>query len=374
MHSNIIILVPASWPAKEIGGSAESLHQNCLSLSKLGFNIKVFTTNKYLKSKFKNDSVYIVNKFYKIYFYSSIYNIKFLKKVLNFKTDYIYILEDYFWIFNLYFTFLAFLKKIKKIYIFPRGSLSINNLKRKSFIQKKIFIFIFESLIKLLKLKYTYIFTSLIEKNNSNRIIKFKNFSIIPNRINTDFIYCEDTLNDSSIKLSDNKTVLIVSRISYEKNIFRSIDIIQKIRKKNLNIKVIICGALGNAKNAFKIMLENNKDFVEYLGVLSTKELRSIYKNSDALLLSSTNENFSNCILEAISQNCPVVTNNTNPWSFINKDNSGICCPNTDDDLVNSLIHVLKQGKDYYKKGCQITLDRFSSHNIDKKWINLFNL
>ena len=364
-NGHIKIFSPTSWPAENVGGPVESLHRNCLAFSELGYFVEVISTKNNLNSQWQEKTFHKVNKNYIIQYNNSIYSFKVLMKLFKCHHNEVIIIEDYFWIFNYFLIFILKFSGIGQVYIVPRGVLGTENIVRKSPIKKKVFIFIFEFLVSILKIKLIYIFTSKLECQSAKEVCKVKFSYIIPNRHSSVEIAPS---NSPKIDLRKRqKNILIVSRLTKSKRVFQSIKVIDSLRSK-FDINLIICGSWGDDSQKIKDFLDENGDWIQYLGELDQRQLKYVYEHSDALLSCSRNENFGNVFLEAINSGCPIVTNNTNPWEIVNCDKSGICVTDEFCQYVNALEKVLIAGKKHFAPGCNLTSKRFSKTSINKAW------
>jgi len=162
----------------------------------------------------------------------------------------------------------------------------------------------------LLKLKHDCIHT--VSEATKDDLIKFgekKPIYVIHNAI----------INES---LPNEETNLLqfvyVGRLVFYKNLEVIIKAINIVRKTQPKVKLVIIG-IGPYKKSLedltkKSRLENN---IIFKGYLTTEEKTKLIVSSNALLFPSLCEGFGLVILEAFSQNRPVLVSNVRPLSDI---------------------------------------------------------
>ena len=138
----------------------------------------------------------------------------------------------------------------KKLILSPRGELEIGAISNKLFI-KKLYISFFSNYISRNILFYH--FTSILEKDYANNLIKINNYKILPN-------YVPEYFNKKYLNLVNNRfNFIYLGRLQEKKNI----DILIKAYSK-LSPKIKI-------KHNLLIVGEGSKKYTSYLKDLVSK-------------------------------------------------------------------------------------------------------
>jgi GalNAc-alpha-(1->4)-GalNAc-alpha-(1->3)-diNAcBac-PP-undecaprenol alpha-1,4-N-acetyl-D-galactosaminyltransferase len=137
----------------------------------------------------------------------------------------------------------------------------------------------------------------------------------MPNIINVEhFINTRKTIPaDNVVRIS------YVGRISPEKNLFNLIRAVGELKKENFKISLSLHGAPSN-----KLYLEEILRLIEELGLRetvryqgATRDVATVYANSDLLCLVSIFEGFSNVLSEAICSGVPVIASDIEENRFL---------------------------------------------------------
>jgi len=177
--------------------------------------------------------------------------------------------------------------------------------------------------------------------------LRLRRWVLIPNMPEKEFFH-----NCVNIKERDKKTLLVVSRLSYEKNVETSILIAKKLVKIVPNIKILIIGdgpLRGKLESLIHVL--NLQKNVFLLGYRPLGEVLFLMRKSGFLLHTSINEYFPNVIIEAMACNLPVIVFRTPAYQWIL--GSSIDFPlktRTIDDIVNVIAMLIIDDKLYYKK------------------------
>jgi len=144
--------------------------------------------------------------------------------------------------------------------------------------------------------------------------------------------------------------------------LLKALDIV--VNKKNYkNVKLKIVGR-GEYKYYYESICNslNLGDNVEFLGYIENDKLTDIYKNVDALCVSSSFETFCIPIVEAFSSGIPVISTNCDgPLEIVNK-NTGILTPINDvDAYADAIIKMIK------------TCDKYDKNKIRKYVVNKYD-
>lgn len=122
------------------------------------------------------------------------------------------------------------------------------------------------------------------------------------------------------LSIDENKFVLLyVGRLEWRKGIGTLITAGNLLKKEIPNLKIIIVGGkiFGKEKNALdvkeyerlneKAKKENVKDIINFVGMVSHKNLKYFYSSADALIIPSYYEPFGLVALEGMSSKTPVI-------------------------------------------------------------------
>jgi glycosyltransferase involved in cell wall biosynthesis len=102
--------------------------------------------------------------------------------------------------------------------------------------------------------------------------------------------------------------IITGGRLVKWKGIEKIIEVCKKLDKVNL----IIVGDGPERENLLKFVKELKiEDKVNFTGILSRGQLKTLFKNSDCFVLNSRYEGLPHIVLEAMNSNCPVVISKT---------------------------------------------------------------
>lgn len=134
-----------------------------------------------------------------------------------------------------------------------------------------------------------------------------KEISVIPIFVDAEKIVHAQVSQDLKKKYPQfNKTLLVASRLSPEKNVSMAIDMMREVVKKHPATGLVIVGDGAEKGNLQKMVkdfgLANNVIFEEWCD-----DVTSYYKTADLFLLPSNYEGYGMTIVEALCAGCPVV-------------------------------------------------------------------
>lgn len=128
-------------------------------------------------------------------------------------------------------------------------------------------------------------------------------------------------------------------------------------------------------KDYQKIALENKLDlYVHFLGRI--ENLNNLYSNARYLVVSSKNEGFPNVILEALSNNLPVITFDCmlGTHELILDKFNGLIVENQNFETLKIAMNFLIENKELYatcKKNAFESCQKFSIEKVGKQWEEL---
>ena len=126
--------------------------------------------------------------------------------------------------------------------------------------------------------------------------------------------------------------------------------------------------------NKLKLIIEENKleNQVKFLGPIYGEDKLKILSESFCLVLPSKSENFGNVVLEAISQNTPVIASKNTPWEILKENNAGYWVDASVGSIKNALNEIILIDDEKYtqiQKRAKNLLDkRFSFKNNISLW------
>jgi glycosyltransferase involved in cell wall biosynthesis len=364
-------------PAYKAGGPISSC-VNLVALLKEHLNFFVFTTNLDLD---KQQLAVTTNRFIQ---YDTNVSIVYLDKKNSIKAfnnyiklyapDTIYLNG----VFSMHSTlipllFLNFKKNNIKCVLSPRGMLQKNALKQK-FLKKKIYLLIFNMLIK--RLDVVWHTTSEIEKDDLVEIIPSakKNMILtIGNIPNINILYRQKFQRTTSLRLV---TAAIVSPM---KNILK---ILLTLSKMTNNVIYTLYGPIKDQvywKDCLNIVgkLPSNIKF-QYKGSVNSKNIPGELCKHDVYIQPSESENFGHSIFEALMVGLPVITSKNTPWQTLSKNRAGwIVDPEIEYHLFSSINNAASLSDSEYIEfsvNARAEAEKYlvNSH-LKESYLDLFN-
>jgi|TARA_B110000037_G_scaffold157766_1_gene178033 hypothetical protein len=223
------------------------------------------------------------------------------------------------------------------------------------------------SLIKRLWINLNIFFI----KKNTNKVICEsyfikKEFPLFKKK--SEVIYIPFNIKQKIIKKSKNKNkfFFILSSMLPHKNIKMIEDLFLNDSIKT-NVKNLIIAGIGGEKKVFK---KNNKKII-YLGKISEKKKKILFRNCEAYLFPSKYEGFGMTIVEALIQKKKIICSNLSVF----KESGGkfpYFIKNKSSKKNWALgISRINRKKISHKK-INTFLKRFDSHNISNQYLSLF--
>lgn len=240
--------------------------------------------------------------------------------------------------------------KFKIPYIIsPRGVLHQAAIGSKSTLIKKIYY-------KLLAKKYlqkaaSIDYTSLIEKEQSELILKHPNSTVTPNGIElTEINNSRNNALINKLKLSDvPKYILILGRINKIKGFDLLIPAYKEVLSRYNDLTLIIAGddSVPYASNIKKVILDlNMSDRVIFTGEVKGNDKWSLYKNAYMFVLPSYSENFGMAIIEAMACGCPVIISDKVGISKeIKENNAGVIVQTNVNSIAEGITALLNDSE-----------------------------
>ncbi len=202
--------------------------------------------------------------------------------------------------------------------------------------------------------------------------VKTKRIEIIPVGIDTKLFHRD--YDGSVIRerhgFKDERVVIHVGRVSYEKNIDV---VIKSVKYLDLDIKLMIVGR-GPALDELKelVQTEGVSDRVIFTGFVPDEELQMHYAASDLVVSASKFETQGLTIVEAMACGIPAVCANGRAFKEIITDGyNGCLFEESPEDCAEAIKRCL-DNKDILDKGIRETVEEFSTDNVCRKTVALY--
>lgn len=300
----ILHIVPTYFPAIRYGGPILAIHELCKNQVSLGHEVSVFTTNVDgdlnldLKAGQPIDidgvkvTYFPVSKYGRKIYFSSVMKIALEKKISN--IDFMHLHSIFLWPTNM-------AARLAKKYgvswcVAPRGALSLEMIRSKSYLIKRVALFLFDNWT-LRNASFLHA-TSLMEKREISSLMPgLSKIEVIPNGVKIPLGY--------SNKFPEKPYVLYLGRISWKKRIDCLIQAMQYIPGHDL----VIAGndeenlLLKLQKLVLDLGLDNR---IHFVGSVTGMKKDNLLQSAQLLVLPSLNENFGNVVLESLASSRPV--------------------------------------------------------------------
>lgn len=202
-------------------------------------------------------------------------------------------------------------RRLSKPYILPiYGNLTTWATRHKR-VRKKIFFLLWGR--TLLNRASALQCVNYVEKNQASRWAPNGNWVIAPYILDMT-TYLEAPLSSSSM-ITESKTsmFLYLSRLNKKKGIELLIDAGHKLKKRGMSFKIIFAGS-GNHKYEQQLRHKVNRlkleDCMEFVGIKFGQEKHALYRDANALVLPTLDDNFGVVLIEAMGCGLPVITTN----------------------------------------------------------------
>jgi glycosyltransferase involved in cell wall biosynthesis len=360
----VLTFIPYYLPAKNAGGSVQTLYNLNKSLVDINFKIVTQNVDAYDDVPFKginpgewnmidgNEVFYLTNRWLHIKQIISLINhsdvdILYLNSFFSFKFSILMVLLRKLHIIN------------KRILVAPRGELSRGAMENK-LIKKMIYMF-FAKFFRLYKDVYWQASTNEEYSEikgfcrRNKKILIARDIVILP-EYNTTDVYNKEP---GTLK------IVFVSRIDPKKNLFGALDLVSKIKGK---IEFNIYGPIGDIKywescqgiiNKFSSNIT-----IFYKGLVSQNEVLDVFKSSDIFLFITKGENFGHVIIESLISGCPVFISDLTPWNDIAGEKAGwVFDLNKEDAMANQLQQIVGMNAK------EMNVYRGNAYNYAKKYL-----
>ncbi len=206
-------------------------------------------------------------------------------------------------------------------------------------------------------LKAKRIFT--ISQSSKNDIIKY--YNVVPKNVDVTFLGINENKHTITTTMKEieqkfgisGKYILFVGTLQPRKNIVKLIEAFSLVKKNKEaervidNVNMVIVGKKGwkyeeilEAPSVYGV-----KECVSFLEFVDDDELTTLYKNALCFILPSLYEGFGLPILEAMRNDCPVITSNISSLPEAGGDAALYVDPNSSEDIAKTLTRVISDEK-----------------------------
>ncbi len=364
--TRVVVLSNYFKPGFKAGGPIKSLDLFCKNLSK-ELDIHVITSAYDINSKKEYPDIEL-NKLinrdgYKVIYLSkyNIQNILFYLK--RFKPDYIY-LNSVFSKQNIFLFLINKITSLPKIILAPRGEISSNALKIKSY-KKKPALYFFK-LFKVFK-DIDFHATDKFEADYLYKMFSNNKIKIIPN-------FVSSFENPKKLyKVKDKVRACFVSRITPKKNLKYAIKVLSDKKLTKFEIIFDIWGPIEDKE--YWLLCQKQIDQlpknikVTYKGTYEPKDQIKNLSSYELLILPTLNENFGHVIFECMQLGIvPLISNNT-PWTSVKHHGGGAFSLDKKERFVEYLTEFSALDNKKFSNISNMTVQyaKSKSNNLDNK-------
>ncbi len=151
---------------------------------------------------------------------------------------------------------------------------------------------------------------------------------IVANFIEDDFL-----INEDKVISDDIHRVSFIGHVRKSKGIFEIIE----VARKTPDIKYSLAGPISD-----RSINQDCPRNVEFLGIISKDEVKSLLDNSDVFLFPTHTEGFSNALLEAMARGVPIITTSVGANQSMIEDQGGILLNSAEVEALVEAITALK--------------------------------
>jgi len=317
-------------------GGGKSILINLLKLLPNIYEYYVLVPNKSDYLTYENDYIRIIEiskSYNKQVLFPYVYEILLPKLIKKLNVDIVFNLAD-----------IPIKTDIKQVFLFDWSyavypeSKVWKMMDIKSFIQRKIKLYFFKKNLKYID--------KMIAQNNAmkirlEKIYNLKNIDVVPNAISLDNL---DGGEYKNFNLPDGIKLLYLTVYYPHKNLEIFIPLAKLIRKQNLNFKIIVTISESQHKKAKEflenVIKESLDNIIINIGPVEMKNVPSLYKQCDGLLMPTLLESFSGTYVEAMYHKRPIFTSNFDFAKVVCKDVAFYFNPFDEKDILNTLVYA----------------------------------
>jgi glycosyltransferase involved in cell wall biosynthesis len=171
------------------------------------------------------------------------------------------------------------------------------------------------------------------------------------------------------------KYILFVGERKRHKNFLRFVDAVSYLKQKNIDINVVCVGGGAFSNNEMNYFIKNKIEDLFIQFSVPPEVLPCFYQNADLFIYPSLYEGFGIPILEAFSNNCPVILSNTSCFSEIAGDAALYFSPESHIEMAETILNVIENMsvKDKLIKSGTAKLSNFSWQKTASETENIYS-
>lgn len=344
----ILVLIPHFLPGYKMGGPLTSIINMIDKLSP-DYYFEILTSDRDMGDDKPYDNikfnVWIKKSNYNIYYVNSDFLMLFrlIKCINSSSVDIVYLNSLFNPVFSIFVVFAnkMGLLKAKKIILSPRGETYDEALDFKKN-KKRLFLWLAKK-INLYKNIYWHASTE-VEKKFVIKNMKVDS-KMIHVALNLSQITSINEIDLDSVVPRHNKEglhIVFLSRISKDKNIVFTFDILKEIKTK------VVFHIYGPIEDLFiwelckeKILNLPSNIVVEYKGTVPKDKVKKVFSEYDLMFLPTFAENFGHVIVESLSVGTPVLLSDNTPWRELESAGFGWDLPLNKPELFIKAIEIM---------------------------------
>ena len=223
-----------------------------------------------------------------------------------------------------------------------------------------------------------------VSKQSKEDLIKFENvpenkIRIVYNTATTDF-KPEDKSETEFSQLKEkfslpDKYLLYVGAIEKRKNVMGAIEILDLVRKKGSELKLVLIGKPGYGSKEIMNHIDKKKEDIKYIRFLDDGDLIKMYKYAFAFLFPSHYEGFGIPPLEAMQCGIPVLASNNSALDEVVGSGGLLHAPNDFVGFANDILR-LENDIEFYTQMKTKALEqskKFDIRHVTRSLIEVFN-
>ncbi len=229
------------------------------------------------------------------------------------------------------------------------------------------------SLINAKRSRFVITVSTKAQKEIASRMPLIKNkLRVIPNGVNKEFLTTTTKIRLSNENKIDEKSILYVnSDLSVRKNLPLALEFIHALSKTTLCRLKIVGPNWGRLIVLQEAQKYGMQELVTYYSGLSSPSLRKLYDESDALIVTSSQEGFGIPIIEAAATGLPFVSFDVGIAREMATSGFGSVASNKTDFLFH-LVTTLKNGRFDAVRGKEYVANNYSWRKNAQATVNLY--
>jgi len=168
--------------------------------------------------------------------------------------------------------------------------------------------------------------------------------TVIPHGVRHDIFKVYDDY-ELDVGLPD-KFILFVGSIEPRKNLVRLLKAYDSIDKSLKDeYKLVLAGFKGWENREIMELINNNEQYINYLGYVSDSDLAKLYNKSSLFVFPSIYEGFGLPVLEAMACGTPVITSDSSSLPEVGGDAAIYCDPYSIEDIADKIVKALNDSE-----------------------------